>query len=104
MIELLTQLGDINISSQPAAAGPVAEFPGNLLVRIMLPDELLHQELVEIRIEHGPHDGIERKTVIIGSGCKIHSVYPNGRGRYRSEEHTSELQSLMRISYAGFCL
>src|SRR3546814_9939411 len=27
------------------------------------------------------------------------------RGRHvRSEEHTSELQSLMRISYAGFCL
>src|SRR3546814_9969544 len=30
-----------------------------------------------------------------------------GRGtssRFRSEEHTSELQSLMRISYAVFCL
>src|SRR3546814_8054348 len=27
----------------------------------------------------------------------------NGEGR-RSEEHTSELQSLMRISYAGICL
>src|SRR3546814_3710792 len=26
------------------------------------------------------------------------------RVRYRSEEHTSELQSLMRISYAVFCL
>src|SRR3546814_9693340 len=25
-------------------------------------------------------------------------------GPERSEEHTSELQSLMRISYAGFCL
>src|SRR3546814_2904780 len=25
-------------------------------------------------------------------------------GAYRSEEHTSELQSLMRISYAVFCL
>src|SRR3546814_3801422 len=25
-------------------------------------------------------------------------------GRTRSEEHTSELQSLMRISYAVFCL
>src|SRR3546814_3810559 len=24
--------------------------------------------------------------------------------RHRSEEHTSELQSLMRISYASFCL
>src|SRR3546814_6965858 len=25
-------------------------------------------------------------------------------GKFRSEEHTSELQSLMRISYAVFCL
>src|SRR3546814_9896139 len=28
----------------------------------------------------------------------------NGCAEYRSEEHTSELQSLMRISYAVFCL
>src|SRR3546814_8617912 len=27
-----------------------------------------------------------------------------GHFRHRSEEHTSELQSLMRISYAVFCL
>src|SRR3546814_6931861 len=27
-----------------------------------------------------------------------------GAARWRSEEHTSELQSLMRISYAVFCL
>src|SRR3546814_2422411 len=27
-----------------------------------------------------------------------------GNRHYRSEEHTSELQSLMRISYAVFCL
>src|SRR3546814_6010606 len=27
-----------------------------------------------------------------------------GLGAFRSEEHTSELQSLMRISYAVFCL
>src|SRR3546814_3076337 len=29
---------------------------------------------------------------------------PSARERSRSEEHTSELQSLMRISYAVFCL
>src|SRR3546814_6541893 len=29
---------------------------------------------------------------------------PRPPGRRRSEEHTSELQSLMRISYAVFCL
>src|SRR3546814_9759166 len=30
--------------------------------------------------------------------------YRAGEGLWRSEEHTSELQSLMRISYAVFCL
>src|SRR3546814_7716465 len=30
--------------------------------------------------------------------------FQGGRDRVRSEEHTSELQSLMRISYAVFCL
>src|SRR3546814_2529566 len=32
------------------------------------------------------------------------SSHPRGRADRRSEEHTSELQSLMRISYAVFCL
>src|SRR3546814_6623720 len=30
--------------------------------------------------------------------------YASGKDPQRSEEHTSELQSLMRISYAVFCL
>src|SRR3546814_10419577 len=40
--------------------------------------------------------------------CNLHTVLdcPGGtfQGAGRSEEHTSELQSLMRISYAVFCL
>src|SRR3546814_6608994 len=32
------------------------------------------------------------------------ALCPGKRGCDRSEEHTSELQSLMRISYAVFCL
>src|SRR3546814_6841857 len=31
-------------------------------------------------------------------------VVPSAMAKARSEEHTSELQSLMRISYAVFCL
>src|SRR3546814_1061946 len=31
-------------------------------------------------------------------------VFPSDDFKRRSEEHTSELQSLMRISYAVFCL
>src|SRR3546814_8353498 len=41
-----------------------------------------------------------------GAGVYIKSGKAAGRRLYamRSEEHTSELQSLMRISYAVFCL
>src|SRR3546814_4770376 len=35
---------------------------------------------------------------------RVLSVDPEGEEMLRSEEHTSELQSLMRISYAVFCL
>src|SRR3546814_2358768 len=43
-----------------------------------------------------PCIGPERADLVI-AGCAILSAL-------RSEEHTSELQSLMRISYAVFCL
>src|SRR3546814_10892917 len=36
-------------------------------------------------------------------GCRV-ALDDFGAGFTRSEEHTSELQSLMRISYAVFCL
>src|SRR3546814_1978788 len=34
----------------------------------------------------------------------LNAAFPAARIEARSEEHTSELQSLMRISYAVFCL
>src|SRR3546814_2549733 len=37
-------------------------------------------------------------------GGDSQAVFGNGNVILRSEEHTSELQSLMRISYAVFCL
>src|SRR3546814_1879130 len=36
--------------------------------------------------------------------CLVGQDDPLAHPRVRSEEHTSELQSLMRISYAVFCL
>src|SRR3546814_6346849 len=46
--------------------------------------------------------GADRKTfrvALLNDGLKLLRA-----GDWRSEEHTSELQSLMRISYAVFCL
>src|SRR3546814_5535313 len=44
--------------------------------------------------------------IAVGSGRRRQPFAFNGKQRliFRSEEHTSELQSLMRISYAVFCL
>src|SRR3546814_5565768 len=39
-----------------------------------------------------------------GLKCFGHPIGASGIRMIRSEEHTSELQSLMRISYAVFCL
>src|SRR3546814_5756702 len=49
--------------------------------------------------ERLPAFGTGRATAV-GVGC-AHVIPPEAK---RSEEHTSELQSLMRISYAVFCL
>src|SRR3546814_2559244 len=38
------------------------------------------------------------------SGARAWMLLCRSHGIHRSEEHTSELQSLMRISYAVFCL
>src|SRR3546814_4824707 len=40
----------------------------------------------------------------LSSSAAFHFAESVTSGRKRSEEHTSELQSLMRISYAVFCL
>src|SRR3546814_5591416 len=44
----------------------------------------------------GQRPGTQRVADVVESGHEA--------GEVRSEEHTSELQSLMRISYAVFCL
>src|SRR3546814_7037569 len=43
-------------------------------------------------------------TTVRSWWCRVQSQPGRGSVRVRSEEHTSELQSLMRISYAVFCL
>src|SRR3546814_2276586 len=50
------------------------------------------------------HHGIEPRRAEIGPGRDRCEVIVDMRRHVRSEEHTSELQSLMRISYAVFCL
>src|SRR3546814_1464511 len=49
-------------------------------------------------------DGVHQRDIAGEMGVSLSTVEADLRKVYRSEEHTSELQSLMRISYAVFCL
>src|SRR3546814_7595722 len=48
-------------------------------------------------------DTLDTAMAVGGADLFDHQMSLSSHGR-RSEEHTSELQSLMRISYAVFCL
>src|SRR3546814_7427108 len=85
----------------------------------LFPYTTLFRSVVGLRVERARVrllDGrfILRLRLVIGFGGELGRLrlppVPAGCGRLesfgqrRSEEHTSELQSLMRISYAVFCL
>src|SRR3546814_2941352 len=57
--------------------------------------ELTPLEEANLAVAHGTFDALQE-----GDFERFKSFFAEGR----SEEHTSELQSLMRISYAVFCL
>src|SRR3546814_5668391 len=63
------------------------------------------KEATELEIKYA-HDTMPRG--VLGLNASMFNEYmkfiANRRCAQRSEEHTSELQSLMRISYAVFCL
>src|SRR3546814_6185823 len=55
-------------------------------------------------MENRPAFGFAQRSVVHVPPDRSQDVVTDRRSGARSEEHTSELQSLMRISYAVFCL
>src|SRR3546814_4279488 len=77
-------------------------FPYTTLFRSILIEEWQHHVLAELRRGIAiPFERAERAAFAVDL-----AVAPRTHDQeiIRSEEHTSELQSLMRISYAVFCL
>src|SRR3546814_5923494 len=88
-------------------------------VRTRTPD--VDRDQAKARTDHGPHHGVCDQILAEQFECRHqqHEAAANDQPAAeiercphfgarvvdeRSEEHTSELQSLMRISYAVFCL
>src|SRR3546814_6367810 len=62
------------------------------------------QALVEVALHLGIFQHRLDDPVAVGEPLEVVLQVAGGDEIRRSEEHTSELQSLMRISYAVFCL
>src|SRR3546814_6863884 len=81
--------GNVNIPGITAIAGqPDPAFPNALPVLGFIQSSFTNQD----------------QQTVIGIDFGARASLPIGNSLTRSEEHTSELQSLMRISYAVFCL
>src|SRR3546814_6033670 len=91
---------DAHIPEDPASRGVEAGDPGG--PRVHRNDDLLGVDLRPAAGAQTLHPrAVERQP------CGVDVIGDEGRCEIsiqRSEEHTSELQSLMRISYAVFCL
>src|SRR3546814_9943918 len=87
-------LGDIQISEPNALIGFAGQRVIESTIREKLPQGFQRAEYL---LAHGMLDMVvDRRQLRDTLGRVI--------GLLRSEEHTSELQSLMRTSYAVFCL
>src|SRR3546814_7041744 len=94
-------ISDVCSSDLSSRTSPALDMAGDVrLLCALLP----HHRRSDRARYRGPHD--DRHLGLLcrdGLWDDRHPQRPEG-SRIRSEEHTSELQSLMRISYAVFCL
>src|SRR3546814_6900965 len=99
--DLLNRVGPVDIAERVVAgraAFPVRRVEQHNLLAALAAETRRDFVVLTLNIEH---DNRIRPLQQIGND-DADALARSGRGR--SEEHTSELQSLMRISYAVFCL
>src|SRR3546814_2155185 len=86
--------GGLGLAAAIGLAGPAVEGGAVHRVAMPLPFRRFRRFRVS-RLQFGNQQACGRSPALAGE---------QAAGQRRSEEHTSELQSLMRISYAVFCL
>src|SRR3546814_1888999 len=95
--ECLDVPDDLQLAELLALVGPEcagSQFSIDPFITIVRPERKLREvEGLRLPVQHS----VARRQL------QVRKIAERGRGN-RSEEHTSELQSLMRISYAVFCL
>src|SRR3546814_8530621 len=81
-----------------------ANEPGNSYYRLLRTDEAGVYKVMECYADDAAVEAHRASDHFRTLGAKLGPCLAGAPEIERSEEHTSELQSLMRISYAVFCL
>src|SRR3546814_6304252 len=105
------------VTGVQTCALPISHFLGHAIVGDVEQEGARLDIVVEFLVEARRGEGtrlaeiiFERQVSLIGGDrlepriAGLGGILPVIGDRIKSEEHTSELQSLMRISYAVFCL
>src|SRR3546814_1561349 len=91
---LIEEEQDKRLDQDDVARVALADAEANGIVFL---DEIDKIAVSDVRGGSVSREGVQRDLLPLIEGTTVAT-------KYRSEEHTSELQSLMRISYAVFCL
>src|SRR3546814_1472696 len=103
-------MGDVVVAQATTAGierlrGPISEA----IEKVLAPRALVWKNDSSVRLLEGLGSYVEGAEALAGESVLVQEgglqfAVDVDEGQKRSEEHTSELQSLMRISYAVFCL
>src|SRR3546814_1319724 len=83
---------------------PVAHHDGNYFADAATLDRIEGEGRVAFRYADDVNGSARSIAGVLNDAGNVLGMMPHPERAIRSEEHTSELQSLMRISYAVFCL
>src|SRR3546814_14702079 len=106
-ILVLSLLFFLMIRRPPRSTRTDTLFPSTTLFRSWSPRPHHHgrqQASAEVLERHAEGQAGPFPPEPARQACRLFGPFGHCDGSGRSEEHTSELQSLMRISYAVFCL
>src|SRR3546814_7678341 len=103
---MLAGLGRLTIDTAPEQIGRLTSYDGLLLEASGLSAPVGTVCSIETAGDSAEAEviGFRNGRCILMALGQRPELLPDARVRARSEEHTSELQSLMRLSYAVFCL
>ena len=107
-LKLLAKFTDIDDVAQRNVVGAIHQRECGARFLEMLPDELEHQQLVEVGVEQRSRDGIELPVMVVRAACQVddhcegYCIQPSrGCPRVRADQNKSVTSRLSRAGHTS---